>query len=342
MITSTTKGPKFQKQKINSNKKSPTRHFDTFNVVDLTSNSDFDEYNKNYENIKLQKKKQLKPIENFVADSTINDKQPPSIYFIKQKYKMYLDWLNETYTPIKSTPSPQQQQQKLSPNELINLKNINNNFFNTVAKPTSVDVNNLNWYKFETSVLNQENHQQTTPKNDYFSNITNKTGRLPQILKKPQLKPKSTSIMRKKSDFESQSFCNSITVDENIQQLSYKAVKFDSNLSEAPNKKRFVCKTVNTAAIVQPQPLKPILKSTDTKRLSVTQASSSPPSTAASMSANEHIFESNSRLMLSSRGTFNSKQQLPPLTDAIKQKQVPNCSEDFLAVINDMENDRLV
>ena len=375
------------------------KNYKKFQVdVDLASTSDLDEYTSSSDALNgggFLKAKQFKSVDSSVdnnSNSILNDEATTNIFYVKQKYKMYLDWLSENYNGARPTVTvQQQQQQKLATNPQIinNIKNVNNNFFNNIIKPSqsAVDVNALNWYKFESSVLNpdikytmkqQQQQQQRllNPKNDYFSNITNKLlpnrqqqqqqqpiaqvqlpiPQLPQIARSRsigKISPVNTKTKQQRrtdGSLENSALSvrqNNSALDEYFEVHSNnKAVKFDSNLLtesvKMPANSTSKHKSVNSvnqrtpAGTVSNQPLKPILKSSASNNnndLLLKQMNNSQQSTP---SDGQTPFDSNSRQLFTSRNSA----KLPPLTDCIKQKQ--NCSDDFLAVINDLETSRLV
>jgi hypothetical protein len=379
----------------------------------LQNNSDLDDYTSLNENTlrNLKHQKQYKSVENsfdqpsFTASYNDSNKTE-NIFYVKQKYKMYLDWLDENYNS-NSKASFQHTNQKP---QVLNIKSVNNNFFNNILKPpvatattqitstqSSVDVSNLNWYKFETSLLSQNQNQQKTlkprsPKNDYFSNLTNKihqnrqqhqqqqnifeslistkSNQLPQILipnkGKVLMKTKksnNSSRVIKNDDSSNETSAlsmnnpSSLSMNRNSSPDEYfenhvnnKAVKFDSNLlTDVKSPKSIKRKSTNTTSNSKtPQgttphlPLKPILKSTlNNDSIIKRQIANYSPTTTASSDYQTNNLESNdNRFNRTNFYNSNTSSKLPPLADSIKKKH--NCSDDFLAVINDMEKSRLV
>ena len=381
----------------------------------LPNNSDFDDYTSINENTlrNIKHQKQYKTIESSFDQpsftSSYNDSnKTENIFYVKQKYKMYLDWLDENYNS-NSKSSFQHTQQKP---QILNIKNVNNNFFNNILKPpvatattqitstqSAVDVSNLNWYKFETSLLNQNQNQPKplkprSPKNDYFSNLTNRiqqnrqqqqqvnhnifenlaqSNQLPQIFlpnKGKVTKSKKSNNTRVKRNDDSSNETSALSMnnpsslsmnrisspDEYFEHhVNSKAVKFDSNLlsdvkSPGSTRRKTLSQNITSTNFKTPKgttphlPLKPILKSTLNSDSIIKRpiANKSPPTTASSDYHNYNNLDSTSinRFNRNNFNNSNNSNKLPPLTDSIKQKQ--NCSDDFLAVINDMEKSRLV
>ena len=434
------------KHQIDQQQKLLTKTFQKFNsssqFTDLQNNSDLASFTNSTDTLRnFKTKKQSNNIESSFDHSfnNISDAQPPSkssnktenIFYIKQKYKMYLDWLDENYNNSSkssfTTHTQQQQQQphqqhqqyhqnspnKISNSQILNIKNVNNNFFNNILKPvvtntsqtissqSAVDVNNLNWYKFETSMLNQNQVklQTRSPKNEYFSNITNKVisnrqhqnhnlfdsptlsqaRQLPQIVisAKGKVITSSTKKTRIRKDDDSSNETSALSINNNSslsinrnsspdeyfeQHTNVKAVKFDSNLfgdakTTTDNKRKKT--TISTSQFKSSPsttlhlPLKPILKSTSNNDSIIKRQNYSPLTTASSDDNYVSLdSKNNNNVLLSTKLNTNSAQvknnfitiqnntKLPPLIDSIKQKH--NCSDDFLAVINDMTNSRLV
>ena len=296
------------------------------------------------------------------SDSTGNLE---NIFLIKQKYEKYLDWLDENY---KSDSKLLFQKQKRSQNQNTQHKSLTsqisytkdlnkNNDTNSVSPlNSSVDVSTLNWYQFEKSTSNktQSKFKILTPKNETFSNLKNKslynmqklppTNVLPKIYTPTKSKVTRVStkkVDRRKNDYtliESPTLSNNTnynsSLDDNLEpQSNTKAVQFDSNLFsdiKTTNNKQNNLQSLTFHIATTQQPLKPILKSTFSSDIS---GKSLNHSSITRLSGDNY-----SNLDLTAynqnRNNSNNNMKLPLLMDSINKKD--NCSDDFLAVVNDM------
>jgi hypothetical protein len=264
------------------------------------------------------------------------------IFLIKQKYIMYLEWLDRNNS-MKSTAWSK------------NRKNLMSD-----PKPV-LSTNNLNWYKYEHSLTATSTDDKISSYSK-SSTIDNQYRQLPQITlgksksnKKNKQAPPPTAVaitvpestqivfakgpkLEKKAlnySISRRMYSNSRPIEQNPTSENQRGVKFEFQTCSTES----AFQTKNEQQI-----LKPILKRNlnsltpanmdRLKKITTTTATpiSSTPVPIV-LSQTQSVLQKNSAKHVA---------RLPLLSDSIKSRQCAGCSDDFYAVINDLECSNLV
>jgi len=314
---------------------------------------------------------EAKPIE--IRSTSRSDSRTPTLFYIKQKYKMYLDWLNENATSknVKSKQSasniPTATAPSLTPNDLSN-PNGSPTSSSECNSPCLVDINQLKWYKYENAVLlsnqakNGDNELKVPNFNSYFNNnrlnttLTHeslhshsKPNTLPQLIKaKTKLNVKSnehypnsvhynqtgSSLAQSYAECQRAKAEKAYTANDDYVYPVAKGVKFDSIPSTTPQIRNQNITPLGAINIAN-QPLKPILKLPYDANPVFNNRRNSQMSTS---SVNSEKHQNSGKL---ENGAVK-KTKLPPISDTIRQKTIANCSDVFYTIINEMEKDQLL
>lgn len=221
----------------------------------------------------------------FKNRNVLEESQRSSILSIKRKYNKYLEWLEE-----------------------------NKDIRRTNNKDNQIDLNSLNWYKYENSLLLSENlslrHHQN---NEIKIKKPKKKNHKININSHPHLPSISTETKSKQTPIDDKDSYYSPPLSRNSNYYNSQKVKFDYQHAKHHNPQ-------NNPTY----PLKPILKPlTNDSQLSETKSDTFNIQSTQS-SANTRLSNWN-------------KYRLPPISDSIKQKSTAHCSDIFFEVLNEME-----
>jgi hypothetical protein len=223
-------------------------------------------------------------------------KSSPSILYIKQKYKMYLEWLSENYGGKKKEST----NKKITrPNLIINqLKNSNN-------------ANQLCWYDYEKS-FQEKRKSEALNANKERSNLKNQNRRHSSII--------DASLDKSNSGFDLEKTINS------------KGVKFSTVNNETENNNIYQGlpnSSSNISANSSSNNIKPILKASSTN---IDTNLIRRASMCSLLSTQSTLDKSNTNLdFLLARANAGM------ITPSLKLPPIAKCSEDFYAVLNDLE-----
>lgn len=282
----------------------------------------------------VKKSKQAKKKEEVVNDEAeyydLYNTEPDIIY-LKQKYHMYLDWLSHNHLQ-KTNLNWYQYEISLNYRENNNLKKCLDNFFTTSKSDTS-----------PVRVMNKPVGASRLPNLAYNNNLA--TTYLPKISNK---QAKQTSLSQSSPNFAinhsrlSDSFATQRSVDSTVtlpplinnNKKLFRGVKFDSGSSYldprfVSNSSGYFNYAASTTGSTTSSSMlkKPILKqhngetSHELRRASIHSLTTS--------SSNDKHSDQNSEMMSMKMSMSSSSNKLPPIA---------RCSDDFYAVLNDLEN----
>jgi hypothetical protein len=275
-----------------------------------------------------------------VFDTNTSDEQD-RISLIKHKYIMYLEWLNRNRS--NRTASSKQNKNQIKENQklLPNSSNLNWYKYESSLTATSVDDRTSSYSK--TSIAEITNHQyKQLPQITLGKPVTNKRYLIKTAKREPITVPESTQIFitpndHAKRDKRSTNYS-----------LSKRLYSSKPTATGANNQRgvKFELQTGTDSASLnknEQQTLRPILKrNLNSATPGYTEKLKIIPTSTPTVSITPTI------LIIPEQHTLMPKQQmkhaarLPLLSDTMKNKSVAGYSDDFYAVVNDLECNHLV